>query len=351
MSSSPERRQVAYGRHHELQNIIISPIDSNPDGYWVVQVIQTESSPQGHSYIHGGAWRDPTITASSFEPTEALLRSYPGLPISGFASISYRLSAHPDYPQNKKETPVTQYRDAKHPDHIRDVEAALAFLQNTYNFGPRYILVGHSCGATLAFQAVMGAVAGHREQSFNGAEDSGIDVEQVSMSPAPLPPKLTAHPMAIVGVAGIYDLRKLQNDHRDSPAYREIIEGAFGTDELLWDAVSPAQMEGSRGIEGGWKTGRLVVLAHSKDDELVDEGQQTALLEALKGWESKEAQIPKRELAHRIRHVRFLPISGGHDEAWSIGEELARAVKFTFVELQKMGIAPEPEFLGGSERV
>ncbi|KAJ6151146.1 hypothetical protein N7470_007740 [Penicillium chermesinum] len=296
MSSSPERRQVAYGRHHELQNIIISPIDSNPDGYWVVQVIQTESSPQGHSYIHGGAWRDPTITASSFEPTEALLRSYPGLPISGFASISYRLSAHPDYPQNKRRP-------------------------QSLNIAMRNIrIISAIRGAGLYVSC---SLAAEVDCTSDGYRWSG----------------------------GIYDLRKLQNDHRDSPAYREIIEGAFGTDELLWDAVSPAQMEGSRGIEGGWKTGRLVVLAHSKDDELVDEGQQTALLEALKGWESKEAQIPKRELAHRIRHVRFLPISGGHDEAWSIGEELARAVKFTFVELQKMGIAPEPEFLGGSERV
>lgn len=197
----------------------------------------------------------------------------------------------------------------------------------------------------------MGAVAGHREQSFKGTEDSGIGAQQVSMSPAPLPPKLSAHPVAIVGVAGIYDLRKLQNDHRDITAYKEFIEGAFGTDELLWDAVSPAQMVGSRGIEGGWKTGRLVVLAQSQQDELVDDGQLTTLREALKGWEAKDAQIPVRELTHRTRHVRVLPISGAHDDAWIHGEELARAVKFTFVELQKMGIAPEPEFLGGSESI
>lgn len=304
-----------------------------------------------NSYIHGGAWRDPTITSASFEPAETLLRSYPGLPISGFASICYRLSPHPSHPQNKDKTPETQYRGAKHPDHIRDVEAALAFLQNTYNFGPRYVLVGHSCGATLAFQAVMGAVAGHREQSYSGAEDSGIDAKQVSMSPGPLPPKLSSHPTAIVGVAGIYDLRKLQNDNRDISAYREFIEGAFGEDELLWDAVSPAQMVGSRGIEGGWKTGRLVVLAHSKEDELVNEEQLTSLRDALKGWEAQPAQIPVRELSRKGRHVRVLPISGKHDDAWLHGEELARAVKFTFVELQKMGIAPEPEHLGGSERV
>ncbi|KAJ6036229.1 hypothetical protein N7540_000508 [Penicillium herquei] len=331
----PETRIVTYGRSHVLQTISVTPLDTNPDGYWVI-------------YIHGGAWRDPTIKSDSFDATSKILRSSPGLPISGIASISYRLSAHPNHPQDELETPANEFRNAKHPDHIRDVEAALAFLQNTYNFGPRYILVGHSCGATLAFQAVMGAIASHREQSFSGgANDDGAGA-QVSMSPGPLPPKLSAQPAAIVGVAGIYDLRRLQEAHREIGAYREFIEGAFGNDVMLWDGVSPAQMVGSRGVEGGWKTGRLVVLAHSKDDGLVDEGQVLEMKEALRGWEQKPAQIPVRELSTRERRVQMLSLEGGHDELWSQGEELARAIKYAFVELQKMGLAPEPEVLGGS---
>ncbi|KAJ6006329.1 hypothetical protein N7451_004273 [Penicillium sp. IBT 35674x] len=331
----PATRTVTYGRSHALQTITVTPLNTNQDGYWVI-------------YIHGGAWRDPTVTSSAFDNAATILRNSPDLLISGIASISYRLSAHPNHPQDPATTPSDEYRNAKHPDHIRDVEAALAFLQNTYAFGPRYILVGHSCGATLAFQAVMGAVANHREQSFNGgADDDGLDAERVSMSPGPLPPKLSAHPMAIVGVAGIYDLRRLQDTHRDIGAYREFIEGAFGNDVMLWDGVSPAQMVGSRGVEGGWKTGRLVVLAHSKDDELVDEGQVEEMREALRGWEAGKAQIPVRELSSRDRRVEVLSIEGAHDEAWINGEGLARAVKFAFVELQKMGLAPEPEILGG----
>lgn len=302
-----------------------------------------------NSYIHGGAWRDPTIKSDSFDNVAKILRTSPGLPISGIASISYRLSAHPNHPQDEEKTPGNEYRNAKHPDHIRDVEAALAFLQNTYSFGPRYILVGHSCGATLAFQAVMGSVADHREQSFSGgANDDGGGAQQVSMSPGPLPPKLSAQPVAIVGVAGIYDLRRLQDAHRDISAYREFIEGAFGNGVMLWDAVSPAQMGGSRGVEGGWKTGRLVVLAHSKDDELIDEGQVEGMREALRGWEGRQAQIPLRELSSRERRVQMLTLEGLHDELWEKGEEVARAIKYAFIELQKMGLAPEPKVLGGS---
>ncbi|KAJ5587755.1 uncharacterized protein N7459_003520 [Penicillium hispanicum] len=333
MATQTGKRTVTYGRHSLLQTISVTTLKPCPDGYWVI-------------YIHGGAWRDPTVTSSAFDNAESILRSSPGLPIAGFASISYRLSAHPNHPQDQATTPPQEFRYAKHPDHIRDVEAALAFLQNTYGFGPRYILVGHSCGATLAFQSVMGAVAGHREQLFNGgANDSGADANMVSSSPDPLPPRLRAHPTAIVGVAGIYDIRRLVDTHRDISAYRQFIEGAFGADELLWDTVSPAQMIGSRGVEGGWKSGRLVVLAHSKDDELVDKDQLESMREALKRWEGQEAQIPVQELTTRNRRVRVLPISGAHDEAWLNGDELARAIKLAFVELQNIGLSPGPESL------
>lgn len=187
----------------------------------------------------------------------------------------------------------------------------------------------------------MGAVANHREQSFtDGPEDSGAGAQPVSSSPGPLPPRLADQPTAIVGVAGIYDLRRLRDAHREISAYREFIEGAFGAHELTWDAVSPAQMVGSRGVEGGWKSGRLAVLAHSKDDRLVDEGQLEAMCDALKGWEETAAQVPKQELTARDRRVRILSISGAHDDAWSDGTELARSIQFTFEQLREMGVAP-----------
>ncbi|KAJ5620349.1 hypothetical protein N7510_004333 [Penicillium lagena] len=326
--SVQQPRTVTYGRHNVLQTISVTPM-ARQDGYWVI-------------YIHGGAWRDPLVTSGAFDATESLLRKTPDLPIAGYASISYRLSAHPNHPQDPQSTPSAEFRDAKHPDHISDVEAALTFLQTTYGFGSRYILVGHSCGATLAFQTVMGAVAGHREQSFTaGAYDPSTGAETVFSSLGSLPPRLTAHPTAIVGVAGIYDLRKLRDTHREISAYREFIEGAFGKDEKLWDAVSPAQMVGSHGVEGGWKLGTLAVLAHSRDDELVDEAQMDSMRAALRGWEEADAQVSVEGRAFQRRRVCSLPLRGAHDEIWGNGEELARAIIFAFRELQDMGLASQ----------
>jgi acetyl esterase/lipase len=214
------------------------------------------------------------------------------------------LSAHPGYPQSSDHTDPTEYRNAKHPDHIRDVQAALALLQRQYGFGSKYILVGHSAGATLAFQLVMGAF-----------RDSAAAV----VSP----------PAAILGMAGIYDLRLLRDTHRHISAYQELIEGAFSSDEAVWDAVSPACVKGSEGVEGGWTSSRLAVLAHSPEDGLVDAAQQQAMQAALSRWEEGTPQGSGQ------RRVEMLSLKGDHDNAWMKGDELARAIAHTLAELQK----------------
>ncbi|KAK4031587.1 hypothetical protein C8A01DRAFT_21218, partial [Parachaetomium inaequale] len=135
-------------------------------------------------YIHGGAWRDPRISAASFTAaaTALLLQNTttPKHNLAGLISLNYRLSPHPSHP-----SPSDPSRQAKHPDHIADVHAALAFLHrlpilNTDN----WILTGHSCGATLAFQAVM-----------DPARWGGLPPSSVSFSPS-----------ALVGFNGLYDL-------------------------------------------------------------------------------------------------------------------------------------------------
>ncbi|KAF9887499.1 hypothetical protein FE257_010077 [Aspergillus nanangensis] len=273
----------SYSPSHSLQTVITTTTRNAPkDSYWIV-------------LIHGGAWRDPTQTATNYLlPVSKILP--PTLPIAGIASISYRLSAHPSHPQDPQTTDPYDFRAAKHPDHILDVQDALAFLQNKYGFGDRYVLVGHSCGATLAFQSVMG---GYRLAA-------GLA------------------PRAILGVAGIYDLRRLRDAHSDVSAYQEFIEGAFGADENLWDEVSPAVVEGKGGVGDEWRKGRLAVLAHSVDDGLVDLDQREAMKSALGQWEEK-GQVE--------RSVETLDLKGAHDEAWENGNELAEAITFTLAKL------------------
>ncbi|KAL4879505.1 Alpha/Beta hydrolase protein [Aspergillus karnatakaensis] len=298
----------AYG-DHDLQTVTVARpypapvLDSSspeiePDsGYWVV-------------LIHGGAWRDPTQTATTYlTPALSILTSPQAKvttssqspkPITGLASISYRLSPHPSHPQTPDEnvTPHTAFRNAKHPAHLEDVQSALKFLQEKFGFGGRYIIVGHSCGATLALQSVMGSLSGGRKG--NGYET----------------------PIAILGMAGIYNLRLLRDQHKGISAYQEFIEGAFGKDETVWDAVSP----GVGGVDG-WDSGRVVVLAQSKRDSLVDETQSEGMKKVLGSWETKGSKA-----------VHFLEIEGEHDEAWEKGTELARGILFTIEKLQEMGL-------------
>lgn len=227
-----------------------------------------------------------------------------------FASIDYRLSPHPDFPQDVTTTPEYSLRNAKHPDHIQDVETAIAYLQRTYNFGSRYILSGHSCGATLAFQAAM----------------------------RPLDPRLEskiAKPMALAGAAGIYDIRAMRDhrngDHALYQIYQALIEVPFGIDDALWDQASPAKFCGpGLATEGNWKEGQLIVLGHSKNDQLVEMEQLHAMKEALAGWEYEEDKAGSRKV------IALQDFEESHERMWSEGPELAKVIATAADELQKM---------------
>ncbi|KAE8372920.1 Alpha/Beta hydrolase protein [Aspergillus bertholletiae] len=278
-----------YGEDHDLQTVTVATFSETLDkGYWII-------------LIHGGAWRDPNVDSINFaNPAKSVLTTSPEYShalrhIAAFASISYRLSSHPDHPQDQSSTNPREYRSSAHPDHINDVQAALAFLQAKYGFGERYILVGHSCGGTLAFQSVMGR--------FNAGVSHG--------------------PIAVLSLAGIYDLKLLRDTHKEISAYQDIVEGAFGDDETAWDVVSPAVAKGADGVEGGWTAGRCAILAYSPMDSLVDATQWETMNSALlDGWSKRQSREKSRLLA-------MLPLEGDHDECWEKGGELARAIAFT----------------------
>lgn len=118
-------------------------------------------------------------------------------------------------------------------------------------------------------------------------------------------------PLAVLAVEGIYHLPALLETHADQPVYRDLVENAFGQGDL--SAVSPAlwDWEGS----GSFDEGLAVVVAHSREDELVDWEQAELMVDSLKGW----AKDGKRE-------VRFFEVQGTHDSVWREGTELVKAV-------------------------
>jgi acetyl esterase/lipase len=233
------------------------------------------------SYIHGGAWRDPTVTQTSFEPTiTSLLNNTDHNPVlssvAAFASLDYRLSAHPLHPQDPTSTPATKFRNARHPDHIIDVKSGLKFLQDKYGFGSNYVLIGHSCGATLALQTVLGS------SMVDPAKDLALE-----------PPK------GIAGVCGIYNI-PLMLETNSHPAYREFVAGAFGDEASLWEKISPSvQVKRDQRCLSRF----VVCLAYSLDDELIDEPQVRSL-----------------------GRGDLLVLKGAHDEIWQSGTELAKVV-------------------------
>jgi hypothetical protein len=93
-----------------------------------------------------------------------------------------------------------------------------------------YILIVQSCGAPLAFQSPF-----HDE---------------------------VVPPAAIAGVEGIYDVRRLRDDHEQVPIYQYFTENAFGRDEVACELASPEMQESKDGF--AWDKARVAALAHSE---------------------------------------------------------------------------------------
>ncbi|KAF7184996.1 Kynurenine formamidase [Pseudocercospora fuligena] len=288
------RKDIHYSddsKLNTLQTCIPKPTSSNDQSrIWVV-------------YVHGGAWFDPEQTATTFDKAQDILLKSPELDhIAGFASINYRLSPaswHPTDPSN----PADPARNAMHPDHINDVLSAILHLQETYRFEDRYILVGHSCGACLVMQVAMKRYWGVNYQSTQALELNVVP------------------PLAICGIEGLYDLPALvkYHDKLDQSLYRNFTEAAFGTSEQGWAAASPTQGD----YKSNWEDGKLVVIAHSREDELVEWEQPELMLSSLQKQGFTESGD---------RRLKLLELEGTHDQVWKEGEEVARAIEYTIKE-------------------
>ncbi|CAG9999827.1 unnamed protein product [Clonostachys byssicola] len=263
-----------------------SDIKPQSDGVWAI-------------FIHGGAWGDPTNTEEDFIPSiKHVLASYGSLaqsPIRSFASIDYRLSPHPKHPQGP-ETPASELRAAKHPDHINDVWSALQFLVQEYDLASgRYILVGHSAGATLAYQLCMGSYV--------------LDGQ--------VPPPSVPLPTTIIGISGIYDLDGI--DQRHGGNYAGFITSAFGSDRSRWRIASPAC------CPDGHISGRNLpshnILAWSPEDTLVDEPEIDEMVAKL---EASNANL-----------LTLKDLTGEHDHVWQEGSQVCRLINLALEHLEK----------------
>ena len=254
------------------------------DGIWVI-------------YIHGGAWRDPLVDSSSFAPTISHLKPPIEDSVAGFASLNYSLSPHPSHPTHPAppkdpNQPLDSSRQAKHPEHILDVLTGLAYLQAKFGFGSNYVLLGHSCGATLAFQVAMD----HAKW--------GASVPSVKK------------PKAIVGLNGIYDMPNLiknpKEKHKElSPLYEAFTRLAFGDNEKEWHDFSPIAV-GDWASE--WSERAKAFLVQSHEDTLVPYNQLEGMQKQLQ--KSKGAGLEDIELE----------AGGDHNDLWKKGDRLAEIV-------------------------
>ena len=163
-----------------------------------------------------------------------------------------------------------------------DVSKGLAFLENRSNISSGYLLVGHSAGATLAFQM----------REF--CEGFSIPI-----------------PLGIFGVDGIYALKELTMNYKSIPVYKHLVVNAFGVDETVWTEASPYSSK----QPAAWEKVNTVILAHSEEDELLDSTQTRLMCDRAK------------ETPGYQRSLHFLPAKGSHDQIWKQGNELARLIK------------------------
>jgi kynurenine formamidase len=193
-----------------------------------------------------------------------------------------------------------------HPAHINDIASGIAFLRREYNV-QRWIGVGHSCGATMLCQYISGLPQNH---SSSGG------------------------PEGLVLSAGIYNLPLFLRNHAPptcpeevSAIYKNIVRGAFGPNADVYQGVSP--VAGRYGVET-WANGKLVVLAHSYEDELVERTQRDVMCVALdrEGWSivmedgDEEADVGTGGRVLEVRDVK-----GTHDFVWEDGEQSARLIE------------------------
>lgn len=309
-------KKSQYAADHILQSYHTciperSEDDIEGDQYWIL-------------YIHGGYFRDPKVDSTSFlsalrvlndgidtqrsrtsSNASASVSSSPASStnsladgkdlmlkrVEGYASINYRLAPHPAYPQDDSVEDYTR-RNAEFPDQIKDIQAAIKQLQARHGFGTKYVLCGHSVGATLAFL-------------------TALQCKEADIEP----------PVCVVGVNGIYDFPYIHETH---PQYEPMTRNAIRPE--LYSKASPALYSPSEYMATQAPEGTKFLLSHSRDDALVDWDQSERMVDTLLDGNILDAS-----------QVKIMETTGKHDAIWKNGNELAR----TLIEAVQMVLSTE----------
>ena len=291
----------------ETSSLIGTPANSLPNPN------TQSSSPRYHVHIHGGAWRDPKLTSDSIEPTVAHIfcATDGSAPIIAVASLNYTVSQFPTSPTLPYDAIKDQHsdpsREAIHPQHVSDVLHGFALLRSFGLTDQSYILSGHSCGASLLFQAIL---------------QSPQHYALKNLPDAPCP-------VALLGLNGLYDFPDLVNQLGEShehlrDEYENLLTNAFGADEGKWPAASPARFDPAeisvRVREN--KAPRFVVLDESTEDQLVPMNQREKL----------EATLRK---ASGLRVIEGHRCTGKHAAPWEQGIMIWESLRDIFRLLQE----------------
>lgn len=287
-----------------------------------------KSPPLWLIYIHGGAWRDPSIDASSFDIAAARIfdadKPSPGKcsRIAGIACLNYTLSPHPHKPSTSAKQ--AEARNAVYPMHLFDVLNALQFLKREV-LPPQtsVILAGHSCGAFLAAQVVMSTSLARSPELM------------LRISPDVVPPMTPGEIPPVVAIVLLNPLLSLplmtsppEGSEHDllSEVYTEIVHGAFGPQPDFHEMVSPGNDAAREWAGRPWEEGRVVVLAQSGQDELVGMEQRDALIAGLgctvpiEGGDGEEGRVQTFDGGRKVLVVERA--RGEHDSMWFNGEQI-----------------------------
>jgi kynurenine formamidase len=252
--------------------------------------------------VHGGAWRDPELTATSIEAAvaHAFSSGDESMPITAVASSTTRSPSSRRIPPSRT-TPVktiTRTRpEALHPQHVSDVLRVCV------------------CSVVRAHRRVLRAIRPQLRRlpcvpSRAPVGHYGLDDIRDASSPA-----------ALICINGLYDLPELEDGIGAShqhlrDAYVTLLSHAFGADRTSWSCASPARFDPetiARRVRDS-QAPALVVLDQSAEDQLVPMNQK----------ERFEANLSK---VNGLRVVTGRRCTGKHAAPWEEGLMIWQSVR------------------------